>query len=82
MERDFNGRIEREPKGAQAMVEEQPEGNEPDVWDSILDTYRKIKAAKPEERSEKARRFAVVLTEYEKVMSYYLIMCSNDDFVG
>lgn len=64
------------------MIDETPENLEPDLWDSILDTYRKIKAAKPEERGERARRFAVMLTEYEKVMSYYLVMCSNDDFEG
>lgn len=58
------------------------EDRQPDLWDHILETYRQIKAAKPDERSERARRFAVLLTEYEKVMSYYLIMLNNDDFTG
>lgn len=30
-----------------------------------------LRKAKPEERSEKARRFAVVITELEKVIAYY-----------
>lgn len=62
----------------EAIVEEISDG----LWPSIIDTYRKIKELKPEERSERARRFAILLTEYEKLMSYYLIMLDNDDFVG
>lgn len=53
-----------------------------DAFDQMLSAHRKLKTEKPEERSEKARRYAVCITELEKVMSYYLIMCSNDDFTG
>lgn len=44
------------------------------VWYALTDTYRKLKAAKPADRSEKARRYAVTITEYEKVMSYFNTM--------
>lgn len=32
-----------------------------------------LRDAKPEERSEKARRYAVTITEFEKVMAYFLV---------
>jgi len=55
---------------------------EEEIWNVLLAAYRTLKKNKPTERSEKARRFAVCLTELEKVMSYYLVMISNDDFEG
>lgn len=34
------------------------------LWTEIVNT-------KPQDRSEKARRYAVTITEFEKVMSYF-----------
>ncbi|MCB0104376.1 MAG: hypothetical protein KDE53_00645 [Caldilineaceae bacterium] len=53
---------------------EQEQAPEEIMWDELVETYRKLKAAKPDERSEKARRYAIVITEYEKMMSYYYTM--------
>lgn len=45
-----------------------------DVLNALTATYHLLKAAKPEDRSEKARRYAVTITEYEKVLSYFNTM--------
>ncbi len=37
-----------------------------------------MKAEKPEERSELARRYAVSITELEKVMAYYLYFVESE----
>lgn len=55
--------------------------SEEEVWNALLATYRKLKAAKPEDRSEKARRYAVTITEYEKMLSYFNTMVC-EEFVG
>lgn len=63
----------------------QPEGNpeidpdalistEEEVWNVLLVAYRKLKASKPDDRSERARRYAVTITEYEKMLSYFNTM--------
>lgn len=44
------------------------------VWAALLKAYRTLKESKPEDRSEKARRYAVTITEYEKVLSYFNTM--------
>lgn len=41
---------------------------------ALKTTYQLLKAAKPDDRSEKARRYAVTITEYEKVISYFNTM--------
>lgn len=45
-----------------------------DTWTALLVAYRKLKASKPEDRSEKARRYAVTITEMEKAMAYFSAM--------
>ncbi len=63
----------------------QPEGNpeidpdalistEEEVWNVLLVAYRKLKASKPDDRSERSRRYAVTITEYEKMLSYFNTM--------
>lgn len=44
------------------------------MLDALKATYQLLKAAKPEDRSEKARRYAVTITEYEKMLSYFSTM--------
>ena len=41
---------------------------------SLLEEMRKVK---PEERSEIARRYAVTITEFEKVMAYFQVFVVN-----
>lgn len=49
-----------------------------EAWDAMLRAYRKLKASKPEDRSEKARRYAVTITEMEKAMAYFFTMVTQD----
>jgi hypothetical protein len=49
-----------------------------ETWSALLVAYRKLKASKPEERSEKARRYAVAITEMEKAMAYFYMMVLQD----
>ena len=65
-------------KGEDMGEEEAPEMV---MWSELLDTYRKLKALKPDERSEKARRMAVAITKYEDMLSWYFLMVSQE-FVG
>jgi hypothetical protein len=44
------------------------------TWVDLLDAYRALKAAKPDDRSERARRYAVTITEFEKTLSYFHTM--------
>ena len=48
-----------------------------DTWTALLVAYRKLKAGKPEDRSEKARRYAVTITEMEKAIAYFDTMVVN-----
>lgn len=41
---------------------------------ALVTTYHLLKSAKPEERSERARRYAVAITEYEKMLAYFKAM--------
>lgn len=52
-----------------------------ELWADMVELHRKLKAAKPEERSELSRRYAVTITEYEKAMSYFYMMIF-DEFEG
>ena len=48
------------------------------IWSMMVFVNQMLKNAKPAERSELARRYAVTLTEYEKVMAYYLMYVVNE----
>lgn len=41
------------------------------LWNEMVTLWEKMKAAKPTDRSETARRYAVAITEYEKVLGYF-----------
>lgn len=49
-----------------------------ETWEALLVAYRKLKASKPEDRSEKARRYAVTITEMEKALSYFFTMVTQE----
>ena len=38
----------------------------------MQETFESLRKIKPEERSEQARRIQVTITEYEKVIAYYM----------
>ena len=44
---------------------------------SIADTIVMLRDAKPDDRSEKDRRFAVVITEMEKAQAYFYAYITN-----
>lgn len=44
------------------------------LWDQMVDLHRSLKAAKPEERSELSRRYAVAITEFEKAIGFFYLM--------
>lgn len=48
------------------------------VWTRLVDTYRRLKASKPNDRSEKDRRMAVAITKYEDMLAWYHTMVLND----
>ena len=48
------------------------------IWSMMVFVNQMLKNAKPAERSELARRYAVTLTEYEKVMAYFLMYVVNE----
>ena len=52
------------------MEKSQNKANE-DCLESMRDLLRKLRDAKPEERNELARRYAVTITELEKVLAYF-----------
>lgn len=45
-----------------------------EILDALTATYNLLKATKPDDRSERARRYAVTITELEKVISYFNTM--------
>ena len=47
--------------------------------DSISDTLQRLRDAKPDDRSELARRYAVTITELEKVYAYFLAWVIEGD---
>jgi hypothetical protein len=47
------------------------EGMEYELWNQMCALWKALQAAKPTERNEKARRYAVTVTELEKVMAYF-----------
>lgn len=44
---------------------------EEETYILLQETLVAMRKAKPEERSEKARRYAVAITEMEKVIAYF-----------
>jgi len=47
------------------------------AYEKLLDTLEALRKEKPEERSEEARRYAVAITELEKVVAYYWTFIEN-----
>ena len=47
------------------------ESTESKIWTDMISLWQKLEQAKPNERSEQARRYAVAITEYQKVMGYF-----------
>ena len=47
-------------------------------YEAIKSTLYKLRAAKPQERRKKARRYAVVITDMEKVLAYFGEYVMND----
>ncbi len=47
---------------------------EMELWNEILGTYRKIVAAKPGDRSEADRRYAMLISKYQDIISWYNTM--------
>jgi len=50
-----------------------------DCVSSLRGTLQKMRDAKPDERSELARRFSVAITELEKVYSYFIVYVELND---
>jgi len=46
--------------------------------EAIREAMRKLRASKPDERSEKARRYAVTITEMEGVLARFHMYVVND----
>lgn len=44
---------------------------EMEIWHAMCQLWQMLQAAKPAERNEIARRYAVTVTEFEKVMGYF-----------
>jgi hypothetical protein len=47
------------------------EKTEMELWSAMTELLAKMRQSKPEDRNEKARRYAVTITEFEKVMGYF-----------
>ena len=47
------------------------ESQESKNWTAMCKLWQMLQAAKPTERNEMARRYAITMTEFEKVMGYY-----------
>lgn len=48
------------------------------LWHELLVTYRKLAAAKPNDRSEKDRRYAVAITKYQDVLAWVHTMIVSE----
>lgn len=51
------------------------------MWSKLLVAYRALKQAKPNDRSEEDRRYAVAITKYEELLGWYYTMVLME-FVG
>lgn len=47
-------------------------------FEAIRQALKEMRSAKPEERNEKARRYAVSITEMEKALAYFHMYVVND----
>lgn len=47
------------------------ESKEQQIWTDMMNLWQKLEDARPNERGEQARRYAVAITEYQKVMAYF-----------
>lgn len=47
------------------------------LFETMMLLHQELKEAKPTERSERARRYAVTITEFEKVMGYFRLFVAN-----
>lgn len=43
------------------------------LWDALLYDYNRCKLAKPNDRSEADRRFAILITKLEEVLAHYYL---------
>lgn len=59
------------------MGENQHNANR-DCLETMRDLLRKLRDAKPEERNELARRYAVTITEAEKLLAYFWVYVMNE----
>lgn len=50
------------------------------AWDDLIKAYRSLKDAKPGDRGEKDRRYAVAITKMEDVLSWFNSMIGHDGF--
>lgn len=44
------------------------------LWNQMYQLHKALSDARPQGRSELSRRYAVTITEFEKVMAYYNLM--------
>lgn len=49
-----------------------------ELWNELLAAYRKLAAAKPNDRSEKDRRFAVAIAKYQDVLAWVHTMIVSE----
>ena len=47
------------------------ESTESKIWTDMMSLWQKLEQAKPKERSELARQYAVAITEYQKVIGHF-----------
>ncbi len=65
---------------AQEMTQPAEPKIEYELWNDMLELWDKLKTAKPTERNEAARCYAVTITEFEKVMGYFnTFLCEHWD---
>lgn len=60
----------------ESMSEE--ETKESEIWTDMIDLWEKLDGAKPTDRSERARHYAVTITEFQKVMGYFFIFVHQE----
>jgi len=53
-------------------------GSESKALEHLKAALEAMQAAKPAERSELARRYAVTITELEKVIAYYVLFVESE----
>lgn len=53
-------------------------GEESKALKLMKEALEALREAKPEERSELARRYAVTITEFEKLLAYYVYFVESE----